>query len=185
MEDHERKGLGFVGGELRAGRRQGVLRRGGRGGVRHRSVVAQAVRVVPCLLSSSAPRHAGSKRELYNAAMAIGSDEQLLDEFFQIVTPTIEDMVTRAIQQGQRVKGLAVVVERNFDGEVAGGCCSRSEIGGRLRGISGVDDVARQRIQRVVKDAPLDVVPAVLLVHGEGVISVGIRRLTGKVAWLS
>jgi hypothetical protein len=94
-------------------------------------------------------------------------------------------MVTGAIQRGPRVNGLAVVVERKFDGEVAGGCCSRSEIGGCLRSISGVDDVARQRILRVVKDALVDVVPAVLLVHGEGVISVGIRRLAGKVAWLS
>jgi hypothetical protein len=122
---------------------------------------------------------------VYDVAMAIGSDQQLLDEFFQAVTPTIEDMVTRAIQQGQRVNGLAVVVERKFDGEVAGACCSQSELGGRLRGISGVDDVARQRILRVVKDAPGDVVPAMLLVYGEGVISVGIRRLTGRVAWLS
>jgi hypothetical protein len=32
---------------------------------------------------------------------------------------------------------------------------------------------------------PADMMPAVLLVHGEGFISVGIRSLAGKVAWLS
>jgi hypothetical protein len=32
--------------------------------------------------------------------MANGSDEQLLNEFFQAVTPTIEELVTRAVQQG-------------------------------------------------------------------------------------
>jgi len=117
--------------------------------------------------------------------MGGGTDEQVLDEFFQAVTPTIEDMVTQAIRQGQRLLALAVVVERKFDGEVAGGSCARGEVGGRLRGIHGVDDVARQRIIRAVNDAPGDVVPAVLLVHGEGFISVGIRRLTGRVAWLS
>jgi len=117
--------------------------------------------------------------------MANGNDEQLLNEFFQAVTPTIEELVTRAVQQGQRVTGLAVILERKFDGEVAGGCGSRSAIDGRLRGAHGVDDVARQRIVRAVSQAPANEVPAVLLVHGEGFISVGIRRVTGKVAWLS
>jgi hypothetical protein len=80
--------------------------------------------------------------------MTTGSDERLLDEFFQAVNPTIEELVTRAVQQGQRVTGLAVILERKFDGEVAGGCGSRSAIDGRLRGVQGVDDVARQMIVR-------------------------------------
>jgi len=112
--------------------------------------------------------------------MGDGTDERVLDDFFQAVTPTIEDMVTQAIRQGQRLLALAVVVEHKFDGEVVGRSCARSGVGGRLRGIRGVDGVSRQRIIRVVNDAPGDVVPAVLLVHGEGFISVGIRRLTGR-----
>src|ERR1700722_5570129 len=114
--------------------------------------------------------------------MADGSDEQLLNEFFEAVTPTIEELVTRAVQQGQRVRGLAIILERKFDGEVAGGCDSRSAIDARLRGVRGVDDVARQMIVREVNGASANEVPAVLLVHGEGFISVGIRRVTGKVA---
>jgi hypothetical protein len=66
-------------------------------------------------------------REVYAAAMGGGTDEQVLDEFFQAVTPTIEDMVTQAVRQGQRLLALAVVVERKFDGEVVGGSCPRSD----------------------------------------------------------
>jgi hypothetical protein len=117
--------------------------------------------------------------------MADGSDEQVLSEFFDSVTQTIEELVTRAVQQGQPVRGLAIILERKFDGEVAGGCGSRRAIDGRLRAIAGVDDTARGMIVRQVELAPADEVPAVLLVHGEGVISVGIRRVKGKVAWLS
>ncbi len=117
--------------------------------------------------------------------MADGSDEKLLNDFFRAVTPTIEELVTRALQQGQSVQGLAVILERKFDGEVAGGCGSRNAIDGRLRGVQGVDDVARQMIVRAVNQAPANEVPAVSLVHGEAFISVGIRRVTGKVAWLS
>jgi hypothetical protein len=113
------------------------------------------------------------------------SDEQLLNDFFEAVTPTIEELVTRAVQEGQRVRGLAVILERKFDGEVAGGCGSRNAIEGRLRGVQGVDDTARQMIVREVQRAPAHEVPAVLLVHGGGFISVGIRRVTGKMAWLS
>jgi hypothetical protein len=42
--------------------------------------------------------------------MGDGTDEQVLDEFFKAVTPTIEDMVTQAVQQGQRLVGLYRVV---------------------------------------------------------------------------
>jgi hypothetical protein len=117
--------------------------------------------------------------------MANGSDDQVLEEFFQAVTPTIEDLVTRAVQQGQRVKELAVVLERKFNGEVAADCVARSAIGGRLRAVQGVDDVSRRRIVAQVKHAPDHEVPAVLFVHGEGFVSVGIKRLAGRMAWLS
>ena len=117
--------------------------------------------------------------------MSAGSDEKVLDEFFQAVTPTIEELVTRAVQQGQRVRELAVVLERKFNGDVAADCVSRSAIGGRLRAVTGVDDVARRRIAAQVKHASDDEVPAVLFVHGEGFISVGIKRLAGRMAWLS
>lgn len=36
-----------------------------------------------------------------------------------------------------------------------------------------------------VRHAPDHEVPAVLFVHGEGFVSVGIKRLAGRVAWLS
>jgi hypothetical protein len=70
--------------------------------------------------------------------MTTGSDEKVLGEFFQSVTPTIEDLVTRAVHQGQRVKELAVVLERKFNGELAADCVSRSALGVRLRTIQVV-----------------------------------------------
>jgi hypothetical protein len=117
--------------------------------------------------------------------MANGNDEKLLNEFFEAVTSTIEELVTRAVQQGQRVRELAVVLERKFNGDVAANCVARSALGGRLRAVQGVDDVSRRRIVAQVTHAPDNEVPAVLFVHGEGFISVGIKRLAGRVAWLS
>jgi hypothetical protein len=93
--------------------------------------------------------------------------------------------VTRAVQQGQRVGELAIVLERKFSGEVAADCVFRSALSVRLRAVQGVDEVSRQRIVAQVKRAPDHEVPAVLFVHGEGFISVGIKRLAGRVSWLS
>src|SRR5580693_3798058 len=117
--------------------------------------------------------------------MADGSDEQVLSEFFETATPTIEALVTRAVQQGQSVARLAIILERRFDGEVAGGCGSRSAIDARLRDVPGIDTAACRRIVLEVNLTPDNEIPAVLLVHSEGFVSVGIRRLTGRVAWLS
>jgi hypothetical protein len=69
--------------------------------------------------------------------MGDGTDEQVLDEFFQAVTPTIEDMVTQAVRQGQRLLGLAVVVERKFDGEVTGGVALGARSAGVFEGSAG------------------------------------------------
>ena len=80
---------------------------------------------------------------------------------------------------------MPLVLERMFNGEVSAHCEARGDIGSRLRDIQGVDEVSRQRIVAHVKRAPATEVPAVLFVHGEGVISVGIRGLAGNVAWLS
>lgn len=117
--------------------------------------------------------------------MSASSDEKLLNEFFEAVTPTIEELVTRAVQQGQRVRELAVVLERKFNGEVVADCVARGALGSRLRAVHGVDDLSRRRIFAQVKHAPDHEVPAVLFVHGEGFVSVGIKRLAGRMAWLS
>jgi hypothetical protein len=117
--------------------------------------------------------------------MGKDGDEQVLEEFFQAVTPLIEELVTRAVQQGQRIRGLVVLLERKFDGEVVGGGGARGGIDARLRAIAGVDGHARRTILHEVDRAPPADVPVVLLVHGEGFMSVGIRRVTGRTAWLS
>jgi hypothetical protein len=117
----------------------------------------------------------------YDALVASkGSDEQILDEFFQATTPKLEEMVGRAIAQAGRADGLAVTLERKFDGEVAGGCGPRRALEGRLRGVQGIDEAARRRILAEVGQAAADEIPVVLLVHAEGFVSVGIRRLRGS-----
>jgi hypothetical protein len=87
--------------------------------------------------------------------MADGSDEQVLSNFFEIATPTIEALVTRAVQQGQSVARLAIILERRFDGEVAGGCGSRSAIDARLRDVPGIDAAACRRIVRNYSPRPV------------------------------
>jgi hypothetical protein len=117
--------------------------------------------------------------------MAGDSDEQVLSAFFETVTPTIEDLVTRALQSGQRIGGIALVLEGKFDGQVAAACLARRAVDAHLRRVQGVDDAARGMIVRAVDAAPATEVPAVLLVHAEGFISVGIRRLPGRLAWVN
>jgi len=113
------------------------------------------------------------------------TDDQRLSDFFQAASPLIEELVTRALQQGGRVKGLVVLLERKRDGQVAGGCGGRGVVEARLRDIEGADDIARQMILRRVGEAMATEVPVVLLVHGEGFISVGVKRVKGKVGLLS
>jgi len=113
------------------------------------------------------------------------NDDQILTTFFESVTSTIENLVTRALQQGQRVGGLAVVLEQRFDGQVEAACVSRSAVDAHLRLVQGVDAAARGKIARAVNAADAAEIPAVLLVHGEGFVSVGIRRLPGRLTWLN
>jgi hypothetical protein len=76
----------------------------------------------------------------YDALVASkGSDEQILDEFFQATTPKLEEMVGRAIAQAGRADGLAVTLERKLMGrsQEGAGLGVRSRVGsGACRGLT-------------------------------------------------
>jgi hypothetical protein len=106
-------------------------------------------------------------------------DEQLLNEFFAAATATIEELVTQALRQGHPGAQIAILLERRFDGEVAGGCGPRAGIAKKLSGDTRLPASARDAVVSAIIDAPRTEIPVVLLVHAEGVIVGGIRSVQG------
>ena len=115
----------------------------------------------------------------------MSTDQQLLDKFFGSATTTIEELVTRALREGHPVWQLAIVLERKFDGAVAGGCGARGAIASRLACDSRLATESRDAIVNAIVGVGLQEIPVVLLVHVEGVVIGGIRRVQGSLAAMS
>lgn len=115
----------------------------------------------------------------------VASDEQLLDEFFRSATSTIEELVTKALHDGRPVWQLAIVLERRFDGEVMGGCGSRGAIASQIVRDARLPMSARHAIVNSIVGGALHEIPVVLLVHGEGYIAGGVRRVRGSLQVVS
>jgi hypothetical protein len=110
---------------------------------------------------------------------------ELLDQFLRDVTPTIEELVTKALQQGRSVEQMALLLERAIDGSLRGGCGSRREMVAKLGLDPRFTTEQRAAIVNTINDAGTDI-PAVLLVQrGEGEILVGLRRLPGSLVEVS
>jgi hypothetical protein len=120
---------------------------------------------------------------MHDAASA--NDNRLLDDLFAAVAPAIEEIVTRALHDGKPLADLAVLVERRFDGKVRVSSCPRRSIvdhfGSDLR-LSR--DVRRTIVDTVSGARPVEV-PAVLLVHAEGYVAAGVRKLSGELVAVS
>ncbi len=112
------------------------------------------------------------------------NDTEVLDQFLREVSPTIEELVTQALRQGRALQHMAILLERAFDGSVRGGCGSRREIASKL----GLDQrLAAEQRQAITSAMAIagDDVPVVLVIHGEGHLTVGIRRLPGALVAIS
>jgi hypothetical protein len=113
------------------------------------------------------------------------SSPDVLERFLQDVTPTIETLVTKALQQGRATAELALLLERAFDGAVLGGCESRGDIAAKLGSDPRLTGEQRAALLESIEGAGNDV-PAILIVHvGEGEIWVGARRLPGSLSVIS
>jgi len=115
----------------------------------------------------------------------VPNDQALLDEFFNAATVTIEELVTRALREGHPIWQLAIVLERKFDGEVAGGCGARGAIASRLAGDGRLSTESRDAIVNAIVGVGLQEIPVVLLVHAEGYVAGGVRRVQGSLVAMS
>ena len=113
------------------------------------------------------------------------TEVDVLDQFLRDVTPTIEELVTKALQQGRSVEQMALLLERAIDGSIRGGCGSRREIATKLSHDARLTREQREVIANTMEIAGTDV-PTVLVVHrGEGEFVVGVRRLPGSLVAIS
>ena len=109
------------------------------------------------------------------------TDEETLEQFLRDSAPSVEELVTRALQQGRAIQHVAVVLERGFDGVVRGGCGSRREIGAKFSVDMRLSEMQRDVVAKAMS-AGDDAVPTVLIMHqGEGLVLVGVRRLGGSI----
>jgi hypothetical protein len=112
-------------------------------------------------------------------------DEKLLDDFLASVAPTIEELVSRAAQQGLPLSDIAVHLERAFDGHVSGGCGARRTVAARLRSDARLSEEHRRVLEdRVIGTAPHQI-PAVLFVQGEGYVAAAVKSLSGGLVGVS
>ena len=112
-------------------------------------------------------------------------DENALDDFFAAATPMIEELVTRALRQGQATWQLGIVVERKFNGEVTGGCGARGALASRIATDARLPIDARNAIVNTIVGVGLAEIPVVLLIHCEGYVAGGIRRVSGPIVGVS
>ena len=113
------------------------------------------------------------------------NETEALDQFLHEVTPTIEELVTKALQQGRSVEQMALLLERAIDGSLRGGCGSRREMASKLGLDPRFTTEQRAAIVNTINGAGSDI-PAVLLVQrGEGELLVGLRRLPGSLVTIS
>jgi len=115
----------------------------------------------------------------------VGTDEQLLDDFFTSASSTIEELVTKALHDGRPVWQLAIVLERRFDGEVTGGCGSQGAIASQIVRDARLPMGVRHAIVNSIVVGGLHEIPVVVLVHGEGEIAGGVRRVRGSLRVMS
>jgi hypothetical protein len=107
-------------------------------------------------------------------------DQQVLDELFGHVAPTIGDVVTTLMRQGRPLVLIGAFFERAFDGKVSGGVGHRAELARRVVSDPRFSEPVRAHIMGALKDAGADELPIVLLVdRGEGIVAVGVRRQRG------
>ncbi len=112
-------------------------------------------------------------------------DTEVLERFFEEARPIIEELVTQAMHRGVPPARLAILLEKRFNGEIAGGCGTRASLGDKLAAVPHVDAAGRETILAAIERGPLGQIPLVLFVHGEGVVSVGIRHVAGGLAAVS
>jgi hypothetical protein len=113
------------------------------------------------------------------------SDDRLLDDFLASASATIEELVTGALQQGRPMAEIAIILERSFDGQVRGGCGPRRSIAGRFGSDGRLSAEARRAVVDAVIGAGPQEIPAVLLVHAEGYIAAGVKKLSGGLVGVS
>jgi hypothetical protein len=76
-------------------------------------------------------------------------------------------------------------VERAFDGNVRALSGRRDACARGLEAKPELDTAARERIVATLESAGPDEIPAIFLVHCEGYVAVGIRRLNGGLVSVS
>jgi hypothetical protein len=113
------------------------------------------------------------------------SDQGALDAFYEQSTALIEELVNGALQRGHPVHDVALVLERGFDGKVIGACGARTELMTHFTNDRRLDESTRRALVDGLRSAPPNEIPAVFVVHGEGMSVAGIRRLPGAFAALS
>ena len=118
-------------------------------------------------------------------AAGVAANEEVLEDFLRAASATIEELVTRALREGHPVWQLAIVLERKFDGEVGGGCGPRGAVTSRLASDPRLPPEVRSSLVEALGACGLDEVPVVMLVHGEGDIVCGVRRVKGGLVSIS
>jgi hypothetical protein len=116
---------------------------------------------------------------------AAGTDDVILHTFFRASIPAIEELVTRALNNGLRVADIALVLERAFDGNVRATSARRDACARRFGTSPELDAQARQKIVNALETAGPEELPAIFLVQCEGYVAVGIKRLNGEGTSLS
>ena len=112
-------------------------------------------------------------------------DERVLEDAFQAAIPTIETLVTTALQRGQQPGALALLLERTFEGEIRGGCGARAEVQRRLEAREDLPTEVRASLVARMNGQAFAGIPAVFIVHAEGGVSAGLRFLPGQIVAVS
>lgn len=113
------------------------------------------------------------------------TDDVVLEAFLREVTPTIEELVTRALHQGHPLAEIGIVLERAFDGQIHGGCGGRTGIAAKFSRDARLTAEQRSVVTEAFR-TPDASVPALLVIQGgEGCVTVGVRRLPGTLVALS
>ena len=113
------------------------------------------------------------------------SDDAIMQATFEAASEAVSDMITGALQKGLAIKDLAVVIERRFDGGIVTGCADRAGVARQFGNDLRLAVEARATITRAVTTAAPDELPIIVLVHGEGYLTVGVRRERGMFVGVS
>lgn len=110
------------------------------------------------------------------------NDDVLINDFLARSSAQVENMITRALQRGERLPELALLLERRFDGRSVAACGTRVKMTEQFGRHPLLNADQRALVAERLGSIPPSELPVVILLdEGEGLILVAVRTVTGSV----